>query len=100
MTGCDRIFNDGKGHAVVAYSIPLSAIGKPLDASQLRVKATLWYQSWEPKFLHDRTTQPGPAGTRLNALVKNLQLENTPMKNWKLQIATACSTPSDCAPKP
>src|SRR3984885_11990926 len=86
---CDRVFSDGKGHAIVGYRIPLRDIGTAVDPAQLRVRTTLWYQSWEPKFVHDRTSQPGTAGTRLCVLLGNLDLETTPMKDWKIKIASA-----------
>ena len=88
---CDRVFSDGRGHAKVGYRIALRDIGTAVDPAQLRVRATLWYQSWEPKFVHDRTTQPGAAGTRLRVLLDNLDLDKTAMKDWKLKIASASS---------
>ena len=84
----DPRYADGKGRAVVAYRVPLRT---PLDPARLRVVATLWYQAWEPAFRRARTSGSGPAARRLRALLDNLQLEMTPLKDWKLEIASASS---------
>ncbi|HEX3465617.1 MAG TPA: hypothetical protein VHS78_16325 [Candidatus Elarobacter sp.] len=82
----DPNYANGEGRAVTAYRIPLRTA---LDPAKLRVEATLWYQSWQPEFRHERTSGAGPAATRLRVLLGNLQLEQTAMKDWKLRIASA-----------
>jgi hypothetical protein len=95
---CDRVFSDGEGRAVVGYRIPLGEIPTAVDPSRLQVVATLWYQSWEPKFRRDRTHHEGLgsglAAQRLRVLLGNLQLDNTPLQGWKLQIASTSTAAS------
>src|SRR5947209_3909912 len=85
----DPRYADGKGRAVVTYHI---ALPQGTDASRLRVEATLWSQSWEPSFKRERTHGDGPAATRLRFLLNNLQLDGTPLADWKLRIASAATT--------
>ncbi len=83
----DPRYADGSGRAVVAYRVPLRTA---VDPARLRVEATLWYESWNPHFRHERTTGSGPAATRLRALLANLRLDQTPdLSDWKLRIASA-----------
>jgi cytochrome c553 len=84
----DPNYANGEGRAVTAYRVPLRTA---LDPSQLRVEATLWYQSWTPQFRRERTSGTRPAATRFRVLLGNLQLANTAMKDWKLKIASASS---------
>ncbi|MBV8581623.1 MAG: hypothetical protein JOZ86_13440 [Candidatus Eremiobacteraeota bacterium] len=88
----DPNYHNGKGRAVVAYRVPLHTA---LDPSQLHVEVTLWDQSWEPDFLTQRT-RGGVAAARLKALLANDQLEQTPLTNWKLKIASACAPAANC----
>jgi hypothetical protein len=81
----DPRYADGKGRAVVAYRIPVPAGS---DASQLRVEATLWSQSWEPSFKRERMHGNGPAATRLRFLLSNLDLNGTALADWKLEIGS------------
>jgi len=81
----DPNFTDGKGRAVVRYAVVLPA---GLDAAHLRVKATLYYQSWAPYFIAERTTGSDPAAQRLRALLDRLQLSGTALAGWKLRIAS------------
>ncbi|HEX3468706.1 MAG TPA: hypothetical protein VHT05_11565 [Candidatus Elarobacter sp.] len=85
----DPNYANGSGRAVVTYRVRLPATA----AARPRVTATLWYQSWEPAFRRDRTTGSGPAATRLRALLGNLDLDTTPLANWKLKIASASASP-------
>ena len=57
--------------------------------STMRVEATLWSQSWEPAFRRERTHGNGPAAARLRYLLSNLDLDGTPLANWKLEIGSA-----------
>ncbi|HTW85459.1 MAG TPA: hypothetical protein VMD91_15425 [Candidatus Sulfotelmatobacter sp.] len=85
--GDDPRYADGSGSAQTVYRI---ALPSGVDPTTLRVHATLWYQSWQPDFLHQRTAGDGPAATRLRALVASLgTLEGTPLAGWKIKIANA-----------
>ena len=89
-TGDDPHYRDDKGRAAVTYRIVPRA---PVDLAHVRVRATLYYQAWEPSFRRDRTSGDGPAARRLRFLLDpaHLRLETTAMANWKLQIATIAS---------
>lgn len=82
----DPAYGDGKGHAIVVYRIP---VPDGVDPARVRVDATLWYQSFSPAFLAERTAPRDAAATRLRALVEHLDLEGTPLEGWKLRIAGA-----------
>jgi hypothetical protein len=86
----DPNYANGSGRAVTTYRIPLRTA---LDPAKLRVTATLWYESWEPEFRRERTSGTGPAARRLRVLLGNLRLDETPMKDWKLEIASASTSP-------
>lgn len=87
-TGDDPHYRDDKGRAVVTYRIVPRA---GVDPARLRVRATLYYQAWEPYFKRLRTTGDGPAARRLSFLLDpaHLQLDSTPLANWKLEIDSA-----------
>ncbi len=82
----DPHYADGSGRAVVRYRIP---VPPGVDPARLRVVATLWSQSWEPSFKRQRTSGNGPAAMRLRYLLDNVELDGTPLANWKLQVASA-----------
>jgi len=89
-TGDDPHYRDGKGRAVVAYRIvPRTAV----DPVRLRVRATLYYQAWEPYFKRLRVTGSGPAARRLSFLLDpaHLQLDKTRLADWKLEIDSVSS---------
>jgi hypothetical protein len=86
----DPHYRDGKGRAVVTYRIvPRTAV----DPTRLRVRATLYYQAWEPYFKRLRVTGSGPAARRLSFLLDpaHLQLDKTPLADWKLEIDSVSS---------
>jgi hypothetical protein len=83
---CDPTYEDGSGTTVVRYEIPIDR----RTARAASVRATLYYQSIPPYYLHDRATDA--RGTDTNRLIRfthGLKTDNTPVENWKLQIATA-----------
>ncbi len=88
--GADPAYADGSGTNVVRYEVPLAGI----NAKNLTVKATLYYQSIPPYWLNDRFTQAPnePATQRLYYLTSNLQTKGTPIENWKLEITKASQT--------
>lgn len=87
----DPRYRDGKGHAIVRYVVTLPP---GVDPKQLRVQATLYYQSFTPYFLQQRTHEAGAASARLAAIVQNLDLTGTPMANWKIRIAQSAAVPA------
>lgn len=85
----DPDYRDGKGHDRVQYRIELPA---DVDPSKVTVRASLYYQNLPPYFLRDRfTIGKGPSTQRLYYIASNLNLENTPMEDWKILIATDSS---------
>lgn len=84
----DPRYHDGSGTNLVRYEV---ALPPGVDPKDLRVSATLYYQSIPPHYLHDRFTQaPGyPATQRLYYLTSNLRTRGTPMENWKVKVVAA-----------
>lgn len=83
---CDPTYEDGSGASVVRYSVPIDR----RTARAAYVRATLYYQSIPPYFLQQRATDArGPDTNRLIRFTHGLKTDNTPVENWKLQIATA-----------
>jgi hypothetical protein len=70
----------------VKYVVQLPA---EVDPKNIRVQATLYYQSLPPYFLNDRFKTAGSNSQRLEYLAGHLNLSDTPMANWKLEIAAA-----------
>lgn len=60
------------------------------DLSNLSVKVTVYYQSIPPYFLNQRFTlaPDGEATQRLFYLTSHLNLDSTPMKDWKLPLVS------------
>src|SRR5689334_16569460 len=85
--GGDPAYADGSGTSVARYEIPLSEF----KTRNLSVKATLYYQSIPPYYLHDRFSQApdAPATQQLYYLTSNLNPKGTAIQDWKLRIATA-----------
>ena len=91
-TDHDRTFTDGRGAAALTYRVPLSDLeGGEFDPKQLKVVATLYYQSIPPFYLKDRfkVAPDDPATKRLHYLASHLDLSKTHVKGWKLRIASA-----------
>lgn len=84
----DRVYLSGKGVSVVKYQAPLPS---GVDPKNVRVQVTLYYQSIPPYYLQDRFRVGGPQSQRLEYLAGHLDLSNTPLKNWKLEIASVSS---------
>jgi mono/diheme cytochrome c family protein len=82
----DPRYRDGQGHAIVRYVVTLP---EGLDPKRVRVSAVLYYQSWQPYFLAQRTSGTGAAAQRLAALVHHVDLHNTALEGWKIRIAGA-----------
>ncbi|MDT5267912.1 MAG: hypothetical protein QOH49_98 [Acidobacteriota bacterium] len=84
----DPRYHDGSGTSLVRYEMLLPA---GLDPKNVKVSATLYYQSIPPHYLHDRFTQAPdyPATRRLYYLTSNLRTQGTPMENWKVKVVAA-----------
>jgi hypothetical protein len=84
----DPRYTDGSGTSLVRYEV---ALPQGVNPSNLRVSATLYYQSIPPHYLHDRFSQAPdyPATRRLYYLTSNLRTQGTPMENWKVKVVTA-----------
>ncbi len=82
---CDPNYADGSGTNLVRYQIPLNA----RTAKAASVRANLYYQSIPPYYLSQRATDAAGTDTaRLVRLSHDIQLQNTPIDNWKLPIAS------------
>ncbi|HUP61596.1 MAG TPA: hypothetical protein VNA69_14380 [Thermoanaerobaculia bacterium] len=83
----DPDYRDGKGHDRVTYRIELP---RDVDPAKVSVRASLYYQNIPPYYLRDRfTIGKGDATKRLYYIASNLNLNGTPMENWKILIGTA-----------
>lgn len=84
----DPRYHDGSGTSLVRYEV---ALPPGVDPSNLKVSATLYYQSTPPHYLHDRFTQAPdyPDTQRLYYLTSNLRTQGTAMENWKVRVVTA-----------
>ena len=81
----DRRYLDGSGTDSVRYDV---ALPPGLDPKNLRVQATLYYQSIPPYFLAMRFREAdGPATRRLYHLAATLKVADTPIADWKLEVA-------------
>jgi hypothetical protein len=84
----DPRYTDGSGTSLVRYEVALPAGVNP---NNLLVRATLYYQSIPPHYLHDRFAQAPdyPATQRLYYLTSNLRTQGTPLENWKVKVVSA-----------
>jgi hypothetical protein len=87
-TAEDPRYADGSGTDEVTYRIDLP---DGVDPARLQVRATLYYQAIPPYYLRNlfETAPDGPATRRLHYLCSNLNLDGTPVENWKLRIASS-----------
>ncbi|HEX6178470.1 MAG TPA: hypothetical protein VF057_08920, partial [Thermoanaerobaculia bacterium] len=86
----DPDYRDGKGHDRVTYRIELP---RDVDPSKVSVRASLYYQNIPPYYLNDRfTIGKGDATKRLFYIASNLNLNGTPMENWKILIASTTAS--------
>lgn len=89
----DADFVAGTGSDTTTYRVQLSP---GADPERIRVRATLHYQALPPYYLKNlfATAPDGQATQRLHALASLLDLEGTPIENWKLEIASDSAVPS------
>jgi len=87
----DPDYQNGSGTDSLRYSVALPA---GTDPKNLSVRATLYYQSIPPYFLAMRFAgaPDGPGTQRLHYMTSNLNLNNSPAKDWKVKI-TAIEIP-------
>lgn len=86
----DPDYRDGKGHDTVRYRI---ALPNGVDAKNVTVRASLYYQNIPPYYLDQRfTIGKGAPTRRLYYIASNLNLNGTPMENWKILIARRTAT--------
>ena len=82
----DPDYGNGKGIDHVQYRIELPPDVNPANVT---VRASLMYQSIPPYFLSQRfRIGKGEATKRLYYITSNLNLEDTPMEDWKIRIVT------------
>lgn len=85
--GEDPDYGDGRGTDTVRYRVELPP---DVDPSNVSVRASLYYQSIPPYYLDQRfRIGKGEATRRLYYLTSSVNLDDTPMKDWKIRIATA-----------
>lgn len=82
----DVAFQDGSGSDRIVYQIDLPEE----DIAGGTVEATLYYQSIPPFYLLERfSTAHGPNAQRLHFMASYLNVDGTPIENWKLEVAAA-----------
>ncbi len=82
-------YRDG-GQDEIVYRVKLAELaGEPAS-----VRATLYYQAAPPYYLQDRfcTSRSEDTG-RLYYLAGHLDIANTPVKGWKLQVGKSAQVP-------
>ncbi|MEO6391363.1 MAG: cytochrome P460 family protein [Pyrinomonadaceae bacterium] len=84
----DPQYQDGSGTDIVTYQVTLPA---GIDPANVRVEATMYYQSLPPYFLNMRfkTAPLAPATRRLYYLTSNLDTTATAIRNWKLRLVSS-----------
>ena len=88
----DPDYKGGKGLDRVQYRIELPA---DVDPKNVSVRASVYYQNIPPYYLQQRfTIGKGEATRRLYYIASNLNLDNSPMANWKILIGSAQASPT------
>jgi mono/diheme cytochrome c family protein len=84
----DPQYQDGSGTDVITYEV---ALPKGVDAANVTVQATLYYQSIPPFYLNMRfrTAPQGEATKRLYFMASNLVTERTEIDGWRLRLVRA-----------
>ncbi len=90
----DPAYADGSGTDVVKYKVTLP---EGYDAAKVKVRATLYSQSWAPYYLKDRFTDvpDGPEGDarrRLYYLTSHLDTEDTEIEDWKFELSSVSTS--------
>ena len=81
----DARYTDGSGSDVVTYRILLP---DELDASNLSVRAAIYYQAFPPYFLKNLfdNAPDGDATKRLHYMLSNANVKGTVIEDWKFLI--------------
>ncbi len=68
----------------------IATLPNDIDPGNLKVQATMYYQAIPPYYLHQRfsTAPNGEATKRLFYLTSHLNLKDTPMEDWKLELVS------------
>lgn len=83
----DPDYASGKGIDRVQYRVILPP---DVDTKNVSVRASLYYQNIPPYYLQQRfTIGKGEATRRLYYIASNLNLNGSPMENWKILITSA-----------
>lgn len=87
----DAEYWNGSGTDELVYRVTLP---KGFDASKMKIRATLYSQSWAPYYLRDRFSDipDGPKGEarrRLFYMASHLDTEGTPIEDWKFRLVSA-----------
>ncbi len=93
----DARYQDGSGSDSTRYQIDLTPeLASALNADEVTVKATLYYQAIPPYFLKNifDLSPDGPASQRLHYICSNMKLDGTAIEGWKLPVVTASARPS------
>jgi hypothetical protein len=81
----DPRYADGSGTDAVQYRIPLTEV-----PGAARITVGLYYQSIPPYYLNERfDTASGPETTRLYYIASHLNLADTAVAGWRMQLAEA-----------
>ncbi|QEL20773.1 cytochrome P460 family protein [Limnoglobus roseus] len=88
VASADRDYATGSGGDEVTYQIELP---RAIDVTDLEVRATLYYQALPPYYLRNlfAAAPDGPATARLHAMASHLDLRASPVRDWKLPVASA-----------
>ena len=83
----DPLYMTGRGADETTYRIPLPKGTNPKDVA---VKATLYYQAIPPYFLKTifDTAPHSDSARRLHYICSNLDLQGTPIEDWKLKVVS------------
>ena len=81
----DPLYLNGSGTDSIQYKVSLPA---GVDADNLTVRATLYYQALPPYFLNNLfvTAPEGEATRRLHYMLSRMDLKGTAIEDWKLRI--------------
>ncbi len=84
----DPMYKNGSGKDSIRYEIGLD---ETTVASNLTVRATLYYQAMPPYFLKNlfENAPEGEATQRLHFMLSNMDLKGTAIEDWKLFINSA-----------
>jgi hypothetical protein len=90
VTGDPDYLDQGPAFPGLDHLQYMITLPKTVQASRLSVRVSMYYQSIPPYYLNQRfTTAPnGPGTQRLYYLTSHLNLDGTPMENWKLPLVS------------